>query len=105
MKRRTFMQSSLLGAGALAAPVFKVEERTIGPSLGHDNIERGFNAIKFDLDDANNPHKLDRWNWSVRPRRRESGAICCTERSVRGATSDRCRAGPHHGDHLYTDCA
>lgn len=29
--------------------------------------ERGFNAIKFDLDDANNPHKLDRWNWSVTP--------------------------------------
>jgi len=28
---------------------------------------RGFNAIKFDLDDANNPHKLDPWNWSVTP--------------------------------------
>ncbi|NKB70666.1 MAG: mandelate racemase/muconate lactonizing enzyme family protein [Candidatus Latescibacteria bacterium] len=27
----------------------------------------GFTAIKFDLDDANNPHKLDRWNWSVSP--------------------------------------
>jgi preprotein translocase subunit SecD len=30
----------LLRAGALAAPIFKVEERTIGPSLGQDNIER-----------------------------------------------------------------
>ncbi len=29
--------------------------------------ERGFTAIKFDLDDANHPHKLDRWNWSVTP--------------------------------------
>lgn len=29
--------------------------------------ERGFTAIKFDLDDAENPHKLDRWNWSVTP--------------------------------------
>ncbi|MCZ6676527.1 MAG: mandelate racemase/muconate lactonizing enzyme family protein [Candidatus Poribacteria bacterium] len=29
--------------------------------------ERGFTAVKFDLDDANNPHKLDRWNWSVTP--------------------------------------
>lgn len=28
---------------------------------------RGFNAIKFDLDDANNPHKLDPWNWSITP--------------------------------------
>jgi preprotein translocase subunit SecD len=36
----------LLRAGALAAPVYKVEERTIGPSLGQDNINRGFNAVK-----------------------------------------------------------
>lgn len=35
----------LLRAGALAAPVYKVEERTIGPSLGQDNIERGFRAV------------------------------------------------------------
>ncbi len=37
----------LLRAGALAAPVYPIDERTIGPSLGHDNIERGFNAIKI----------------------------------------------------------
>jgi preprotein translocase subunit SecD len=37
----------LLRAGALAAPVYTIDERTIGPSLGHDNIERGFNAIKI----------------------------------------------------------
>ncbi|MDJ0749952.1 MAG: protein translocase subunit SecD [Woeseiaceae bacterium] len=37
----------LLRAGALAAPVFKIDERTIGPSLGQDNIDRGFNAIKI----------------------------------------------------------
>lgn len=35
----------LLRAGALAAPVFKIDERTIGPSLGQDNIDRGFQAI------------------------------------------------------------
>ena len=29
--------------------------------------ENGFDAIKFDLDDANNPHKIDPWNWSVTP--------------------------------------
>lgn len=37
----------LLRAGALAAPVFKVEERTIGPSLGQDNIDRGFLAVQI----------------------------------------------------------
>jgi len=35
----------LLRAGALAAPIFKVEEKTIGPSLGQDNIDKGFAAI------------------------------------------------------------
>ena len=37
----------LLRAGALAAPVFKIEERTIGPSLGQDNINRGFSAVSI----------------------------------------------------------
>jgi len=37
----------LLRAGALAAPVYKVEDRTIGPSLGQDNIDRGFNAVRI----------------------------------------------------------
>ncbi|MCG8434949.1 MAG: protein translocase subunit SecD [Gammaproteobacteria bacterium] len=35
----------LLRAGALAAPVDIVEERTIGPSLGQDNINKGFQAV------------------------------------------------------------
>ncbi len=35
----------LLRAGALAAPVYIVEERTIGPSLGADNIRDGRNAV------------------------------------------------------------
>jgi len=35
----------LLRAGALAAPVYIVEERTIGPSLGADNIEQGRLAV------------------------------------------------------------
>ena len=34
----------LLRAGALAAPMEIIEERTVGPSLGADNIERGFNS-------------------------------------------------------------
>ncbi len=35
----------LLRAGALAAPIAIVEERTIGPSLGQDNIDKGFRAV------------------------------------------------------------
>jgi len=37
----------LLRAGALAAPMEIIEERTIGPSLGADNISRGFNSTKI----------------------------------------------------------
>ncbi len=36
--------SLLLRAGALAAPMEIVEERTVGPSLGADNIARGFHS-------------------------------------------------------------
>jgi len=35
----------LLKAGALAAPIDIVEERTIGPSLGQDNIDQGFTSV------------------------------------------------------------
>ena len=34
----------LLRAGSLAAPMEIVEERTVGPSLGRENIEKGFNS-------------------------------------------------------------
>lgn len=37
----------LLRAGALAAPVYQIDERTIGPNLGHDNIDRGFRAVQI----------------------------------------------------------
>jgi preprotein translocase subunit SecD len=37
----------LLRAGALAAPMDIIEERTVGPSLGADNIERGFNSTLY----------------------------------------------------------
>jgi len=35
----------LLRSGALAAPIEIVEERTVGPSLGRDNIEQGFQSV------------------------------------------------------------
>jgi preprotein translocase subunit SecD len=36
--------SLLIRAGALAAPMEIIEERTVGPSLGRDNINKGFHA-------------------------------------------------------------
>ncbi len=41
--------SLLLRAGALAAPVDIVEERTVGPSLGQRNIQQGFTAVAIGL--------------------------------------------------------
>ncbi|MBM3115055.1 protein translocase subunit SecD [Jeongeupia naejangsanensis] len=37
----------LLRAGSLAAPMNIVEERTIGPSLGKDNIKKGFDSTLY----------------------------------------------------------
>lgn len=37
----------LLRAGSLAAPMEIIEERTIGPSLGKENIEKGFNSVMW----------------------------------------------------------
>ncbi|WP_347332286.1 protein translocase subunit SecD [Marinimicrobium locisalis] len=39
----------LLRAGALAAPMYFVEERTIGPSLGAENIQTGLNSVVIGL--------------------------------------------------------
>jgi preprotein translocase subunit SecD len=37
----------LIRAGSLAAPMEIVEERIVGPSLGRDNIEKGFDATRW----------------------------------------------------------
>ncbi|MDE2049330.1 MAG: protein translocase subunit SecD, partial [Betaproteobacteria bacterium] len=37
----------LLRAGALAAPMEIIEERTIGPSLGAENIQKGFHSVAW----------------------------------------------------------
>ena len=39
----------LLRAGALAVPIEIIEERTVGPSLGQDNIDRGMNSVVIGL--------------------------------------------------------
>jgi preprotein translocase subunit SecD len=35
----------LLRAGSLAAPIYIIEERAVGPSLGQDNIDKGIRAL------------------------------------------------------------
>jgi preprotein translocase subunit SecD len=49
--RMTTMEATdtalLLRAGALAAPMDIIEERTIGPSLGKENIDKGFQSVTF----------------------------------------------------------
>ncbi|OOG54794.1 protein translocase subunit SecD [Polaromonas sp. C04] len=49
--RMTAMEASdtalLLRAGSLAAPMEIIEERTIGPSLGADNISKGFHSVTW----------------------------------------------------------
>jgi preprotein translocase subunit SecD len=40
-------EALLLRAGSLAAPMDIIEERTIGPSLGADNIKRGFLSVVY----------------------------------------------------------
>jgi preprotein translocase subunit SecD len=37
----------LMRAGALAAPMEIVEERTVGPSLGRENIDKGFDSVAY----------------------------------------------------------
>jgi len=37
----------LLRAGSLAAPMEIIQERTIGPSLGADNIKKGFKSVMY----------------------------------------------------------
>ncbi len=39
--------SLLLRAGSLAAPMEIIEERTIGPTLGAENIEKGFHSVAY----------------------------------------------------------
>jgi preprotein translocase subunit SecD len=39
----------LLRAGSLAAPIYFVEERTVGPSLGQENIDLGVTSVQIGL--------------------------------------------------------
>ncbi len=70
-----------LAGKALDVPVYRLlggqfrNEVRLYVDSGHSDYgeqaeqvrDQGFNAIKFDLDDVNNPDKLDKWNHSVTP--------------------------------------
>ncbi|TAG79764.1 MAG: protein translocase subunit SecD [Burkholderiales bacterium] len=45
--RETSDIALLIRSGSIAAPMEIVEERTVGPSLGAENIERGFDSVKW----------------------------------------------------------
>jgi len=45
--RETSDLSLMMRAGALAAPMEIVEERAIGPSLGKENVDKGFNSVAY----------------------------------------------------------
>jgi preprotein translocase subunit SecD len=45
--RETNDLALMMRAGALAAPMEIVEERTVGPSLGAENIDKGFHSVMY----------------------------------------------------------
>jgi preprotein translocase subunit SecD len=45
--RETSDIALLIRSGSIAAPMEIIEERTVGPSLGAENIDRGFNSVKW----------------------------------------------------------
>ncbi len=47
--KETNQLSLLIRAGSLAAPMEIIEERTVGPSLGKENIDAGFKSVTYGL--------------------------------------------------------
>jgi preprotein translocase subunit SecD len=47
--RETSDIALLIRSGSIAAPMEIIEERSVGPSLGAENIERGFNSVMWGL--------------------------------------------------------
>ena len=45
--RETSDIALLIRSGSIAAPMEIIEERTVGPSLGAENIDRGFNSVTW----------------------------------------------------------
>jgi galactonate dehydratase len=65
----------------------RLEPAEMGRRAKEDVEKYGFTAVKFDIDDARDPAKLDRYNWSVSPRE--------LERMVAQIAAVREAVGPH----------
>jgi galactonate dehydratase len=65
----------------------RLEPAEMGRRAKEDVEKYGFTAVKFDIDDAEDPGKLDRYNWSVSPRE--------LERMVAQIAAVREAVGPH----------
>lgn len=50
-------------------------------------VDKGYTAIKFDLDEANDPNKYDRWNWTA--------SLAEIERMYNSMDAVRKEVGPH----------
>ena len=68
----------LLRAGALAAPMEIIEERTVGPSLGAENIEKGFNSTIWGFAAIVAVHDASTTCCSACSRRSRSPPTCCS---------------------------
>jgi galactonate dehydratase len=55
--------------------------------VAREAVDRGYNAIKFDLDEANDPNKYDRWNWTA--------SLAEVERMYDSMAAVRKEIGPH----------
>jgi galactonate dehydratase len=55
--------------------------------VAREAVDRGYNAVKFDLDEANDPNKYDRWNWTA--------SLAEVERMYNSMAAVRKEIGPH----------
>ena len=96
--------AKLLRAGALAAPIYIVEQRLIGPSLGRDNIERGFKALLMGMAASVRIHagvlprlRHRRERGADRQRDPDHGAAVIVQGGADAAGHRRHRADRRHG--------
>jgi preprotein translocase subunit SecD len=97
--------SLLIRSGALAAPMEIIEERTVGPSLGKENIERGFWARRTSSAASTPRYGASSPSWcscrsttrsSASFRRSRWASTCCSSSACYRCCPPRspCRASP-----------
>jgi galactonate dehydratase len=55
--------------------------------VAREAVNRGYTAVKFDIDEANDPNKFDRWNWTA--------SLAEMERMYNSIAAVRKEVGPH----------